>query len=722
MGIINVEGIGAVQIQGDTPTPEEEKTIMDHFASKSKDDAPGVTKFLGSPEFARIVLETGLGIGGSLLTGGAALPATVARVGFLARPFFTQLMKSAAGSAAGSATGAVIAHPIDPKEDIVTDIVKGAASGFLQETIGAPVGLKAAQLIQKAVGPQIKLLQGAKEAEEVLADQAIKIKANPKLYDPEVVKAAGDPSLTLGIKADSRFWDTAQNITEKSFLGAAPILAKKEGSKLLAESSIDDFVKEFVQTQDKTATGELFQKAIAGSQDLWKSNMAGQYKALDTILNKPLADGTLPATAGKIVDMTPYKKLLASRLKELPVGGINTPNVVNLLTRNLENTPNKMTFGEADGLRSTILSMTRKLDAEDAAALQTAQKGMAKSITEVMDKTITAKGFPVEAKNLYTNTKEAYRLGKEDFNDKVIESLLRKQDPADIFKTIVSVSDKPKTIEKTLSIIDRRLGAVGKAEEATLLKDSLKGQFLQNIVKKATVDDPQYGSFINSKSLIKSLDNYPGTVEKLFTTEEASNLKRFANALGVTQGRLSKSGNLSGGVFIQLKQAGAAGTVLGLGYGGATGDFGPAGYTAGGTAAAILVAPALLSKMILNPKFNKYLVEGIEAPSYPKANIAFTRLVGKLAADGLVDKEQANLIKEQAKNPTAPIQFSTVNTNVTSPNNTNTASSQQVQPKINTRITNIDQSSQVAKNPSLFRALNPGDSLGQAIAEKNALR
>jgi len=681
MGIINVEGIGAVQIQGDTPTPEEEKIIMDHFASKSKDDAPSVTKFLTSPEFARIVLETGLGIGGSLLTGGAALPATVARVGFLARPFFTQLMKSAGGSALGSATGAAIAHPIDPKEDIVTDIVKGAASGFLQETIGAPIGLKAAQIIEKAVGPQIKLLQGAKEAEEVLADQAVKIKANPQLYDPEVVKAAGDPSLTLGIKADSRFWDTAQNISEKSFLGAAPILAKKEGAKLLAESSIDDFVKGFVQTQDKTATGELFQKAIADSQDLWRANMAGQYKAIDAILNTPLANGKLPATAGKIVDMSPYKKLLADRLRELPIGGTNTPNVVRLLTNNLENTPNKMTFAEADKLRGTILAMTRDLGATDSAAMQTAQKGMAKGITEVMDKTITAKEFPEEAKNLYTATKEAYRLGKTDFNEKVIQSLLQKQDPADIFKTIVSVSDKPYTIEKTLGIIDRRLGAVGKAEEATLLKDSLKGQFLQNIVKKATVDDPQYGSFINSKSLIKSLDNYPGTVEKLFTKEEANNLKKFSNALGVTQGRLSKSGNLAGGVFIQLKQAGAAGTVLGLGYGGATGDFGPAGYTAGGTAAAILLAPALLSKMILNPKFNKYLVEGIEAPSYPKASLAFTRLVGKMAADGLVDKEQANLAKEQAKKPTAPIQFSAVNTNVTSPN-VNMVSPQQAQPRV----------------------------------------
>jgi hypothetical protein len=53
---------------------------------------------------------------------------------------------------------------------------------------------------------------------------------------------------------------------------------------------------------------------------------------------------------------------------------------------------------------------------------------------------------------------------------------------------------------------------------------------------------------------------------------------------------------------------------------------------------------------------------------------------------------------------------------------TTQASDQKQMAPVNTRITNIDQSSQVAKTPALFRALNPGDSLGQAIAEKNALR
>jgi hypothetical protein len=52
-----------------------------------------------------------------------------------------------------------------------------------------------------------------------------------------------------------------------------------------------------------------------------------------------------------------------------------------------------------------------------------------------------------------------------------------------------------------------------------------------------------------------------------------------------------------------------------------------------------------------------------------------------MAADGLVDKEQANLAKEQAKKPTTPIQFSTVNTNVTSPN-VNTISPQQTQSRV----------------------------------------
>ena len=108
MGVINVQGIGAVQIEGDTPNEAEIESFQ-RFASVRKEgellDGPAgeaADSFIKSPSFGRIVTEVGLAIGGSVLTGGLALPALGARVGLLARPFLTQLAKSSAGAAAGA--------------------------------------------------------------------------------------------------------------------------------------------------------------------------------------------------------------------------------------------------------------------------------------------------------------------------------------------------------------------------------------------------------------------------------------------------------------------------------------------------------------------------------------------------------------------------------------------------------------------------------------------
>jgi hypothetical protein len=85
--------------------------------------------FLGSPSFKRLLLEAGLAIGGTVLSGGLALPATAARVGFLARPFLMQLAKSSFGSAAGSGTGAAVAQTFDPKDDVVKEVVRASIEG-----------------------------------------------------------------------------------------------------------------------------------------------------------------------------------------------------------------------------------------------------------------------------------------------------------------------------------------------------------------------------------------------------------------------------------------------------------------------------------------------------------------------------------------------------------------------------------------------------------------
>ena len=660
MGIINIEGLGDIQIQGDTPTQEESRIILKAAQAKSEQKAaleriPSVSdtdvpedtgaaervkEYVSSPEFQRAALEIAGGVAGSIATGGLGLPVLAARVGMRALPFLTQLAKSAGGAALGGGTAAGAASvTFDPKDDIFKEIVRGAAEQGAGELIGAPIAVKIGQGITKILGPKISLLKGAEESELILKQQVDKIKANPKLYDAELQKAAGDAQLTIGLKADNQFIDTLQNITEKSLFGAGEIKSAKEGAKVVAESAIKDFVDPFIKTQDKTSTGKLFQQAISDSQNLWKERMTAGYKAID----KKLIDENLSYKS--IVDMTSYRNLLQQEIDKLPLKGINTPNVKRLLQTNLDKTPKALSFSEANNLRSDILSMGRDLTANDGAKQIGAQKAMAKGITEAMNNTMAAKTFPEDIKKAYQTIQNEYKLGKQDFNEKVITRLLEKEDPAVIFETIVSRSDKPETVKRTLDIINRRFAAEGNTELASQLKDSLKGQFLNNIIGKATAADAQYGTSLSSTALKKSLDSYSGTTKELFSTGEKAQLDKLIQTLGFAQGTLSKSGSggLAGGVFIQLKQAGAAGSIL---------SFGGAGYAGGGLtggAAAILAGPYVVGKLLLSPRFNKFLIQGVKAPTAGEKAIAFRQLIAKMASDGLIDKEEADTAIEKSK-------------------------------------------------------------------------
>jgi hypothetical protein len=568
MGIINIEGLGDIEIQGDTPTQEESRIILKAAQTKSEQKAalertPSVSdtdvpedtgaaerikEYISSPDFQRAAFERGGGVAGSLATGGLGLPVLAARVGMRSLPFLIQLAKSTGGAALGGGTAAGAAQTFDPKDDVFKEILRGAAEQGAGEAIGAPIAIKIGKGITKVLGPKINLLKGAEESELILKEQAAKIKANPNLYNAELQKAAGDAQLTLGLKADNQFIDTLQNITEKSLFGAGEIRSAKEGAKAVAESAVKDFVDPFIKTQDKTSTGKLFQQAISNSQNLWKERMTAGYKAID----KKLIDENLAYKS--IVDMTAYRNLLQEEINKLPLKGINTPNVKRLLQSNLDKTPKALSFSEANNLRSDILSMGRDLTAKDSAKQIGAQKAMAKGITEAMENTMASKTFPEDIKKGYQTIQNEYKLGKQDFNEKVITRLLEKEDPAVIFETIVSRSDKPETVKRTLDIINRRFAAEGNTELAGQLKDSLKGQFLNNIIGKATVADAQYGNTISSAALKKSLDSYAGTTKELFSKNEKAQLDKLIQTLQFSQGTLSKtgSGGLAGGVFIQF--------------------------------------------------------------------------------------------------------------------------------------------------------------------------
>ncbi len=706
MGLINVEGIGPVEIQGENPTEQESQAIGELVKNTPKSNQQTVTEtddFLGSPSFKRLLLEAGLAIGGTVLSGGLALPATAARVGFLARPFLMQLAKSSFGSAAGSGTGAAVAQTFDPKDDVVKEVVRASIEGAVGEVIGGPLTIKGAQYVSKLLGPKIKLISMADEAEKTLKTQIEKIKASPGSYSDDILKAADNAVLTPGIVAENRFIDIAENIAENSILGSGSLLTAKEATKKVASSAMDNFTADLIKTADKTDLGLLFKENLTNSQDLFDSAVKGYYKTVE----KNLANSGLKNSA--IVDIKPLQNNLKSILKDLP-GRKTYKGTVDLI-KDYAQGPSKITFGRANQLRSDILALGRDLSAKDNNKFKYVQGQIAKEITEAIDNTSVGKIGAV--KDSLKTANQFYREGLKTFNDKILGNILLKN-PDDIFNAIVSRSDKPYTVSKTLESIQKLTqmkNVTGKPLldqlAAKNLKESLQGHLLKEMMDKSKGTIGQYENVLSASKLGSFMEKYKGTfAEKtgLFSKKQIAELDELKNLLSFSQGVISKEGRLPGGVFIQLSQAGAIGSLLTLND--PTTQF--------ALAAPILLGPKAIGQMLINPKFNKFLREGLTAPSAPKARIAFGQLVGRLGAAGLIDEEELNKsMTELQQRPQAPdatkLNLKPVNTQVTNPDQ---VLSQRPTAPVSPMAPMAPQQNTGAKYQGLF----PFDTTGQAIA------
>ena len=343
MGQIFVEGLGTVEIQGDTPSENETKQIglaLDQIKeNKFQPDSEKVAdSFLSGPGIARLGLELGLSIAGTVATGGLALPALALRGGMLARPFLTKLAQSSLGSAVGGGTGAGLAQTFDPKDDIVREILRGGIEGAVGEAIGAPVVIKGGQLISKTFNKAptakefLKPLTDAQEAEEILftvgkkgiPSQADKILANPekytdKFYDVDKVldmAKEAKKGLTIGMKTESRFLDTLENIATKSFFGAEELIGRKEALAFVGQAAQKDFIENATQGLNKTDLGTLFFDSITGAKNARKAYFNAQYKSLDDIVKKELglrADQAPP----KLITGKPIIDSLNTYIKDL---------------------------------------------------------------------------------------------------------------------------------------------------------------------------------------------------------------------------------------------------------------------------------------------------------------------------------------------------------------------------------------------------------------------
>lgn len=199
-----------------------------------------------------------------------------------------------------------------------------------------------------------------------------------------------------------------------------------------------------------------------------------------------------------------------------------------------------------------------------------------------------------------------YRDGQKKFNSTLIRRLVKFADDTGTGAEMIgSAIFKPRHI----SSVQRVKNAL-KDDPATWKK--MQGFFMQHILQKSTDVD---GNIVG-KRIINAISGKPNSfgmpmLKEVFSEKQIDSLVTFGKAVKLTQKRQAEG---AGKVLIQLTQAGAMGALF-------TGNLEL-------PAATIIIGPAVVSKMLLNPRVAELLTTGLTLPARaPEAAGVMTRLI-----------------------------------------------------------------------------------------------
>jgi len=605
------------------------RIVDDMEIPETNSRSQAIEDYLTSPEFGRLALE----ISGAV-AGAAFPPLAVARAAMLVRPALRLAATKMGGAAVGGAGGAAISQTFDPTfnpEDDFGEVMSSISKDMLKSGAIAATGEGAGLLIGKGITKVLeknkKLLDGAEDAVKTIEEQKTKILANPKSYSQEVKDAVKVGQLTPALLQKGQTIDILENVSESSLFGGGALRYAKEGANTVAQSGLDDFLKLYKVKAGDGALGQLFQKTLTKDLQAFKSIANTKYKAVDDALS------TNNFANNFQVDLTNLKTFAAEELKNLGLKGQSSG--LKTFLQDILSEPNYTTFKRANILRGDFLEESRRFTTETLGKKKGRLSAIAsQEITDAMDNA----AVPNSVKGLLKDANKHYREGAEVFNDTLFKKIID-NDPDLVYKSIVAAGDRPNLVEKTFEILDKRIKDVG---ERTLLKNKIRGEFLDDLMSKSQRSNDQFGVELDAEKLFKNFAKKEDTFKAMFSTTEINNFKKFQNALKFAQGRKSKTGGLPGGMMIQMKQSGA---LIQLASAASAYGTGMTGVSAG-----ILIAPAIIARAFTTPKIIKALTLGIKYQDNPSLSRRyFLQSMTYMAEDGLISQDDLENIKNDVE-------------------------------------------------------------------------
>jgi hypothetical protein len=542
------------------------------------------------PQRARAAME----IGGGILGGMAPVPG--ARAAALGR--YGPTIWRALQAGLGEATGGLAAESFDPSGPGYVGPALRAVKNFGYGAGGELVGGALFRAGEKVLAPAAKSAdETAQEAQQMISERG--------------------GQLTAGQLSDSYFVDLMENIAEGSFLGGGRIQRIKQNSDEIAQDIVRDTVRFLGSGNSRAGTGKLMSDVLSGNQQAFQATADTLFKFVD----QKAGDAS--------VNLAPVKRQAKQLLD--PSQGKKSPVVQSFVRELVENHGNKVSFQEAQKLRSDYLAYTRQNNDPLPGKTQSQLEQLSKAIDSQMDS--AAKTLGEEPRQLWRLANNYYKKGAEQFNSRVMKRLTD-ADPEQVYTELVgNQALRPSRIKMAKEMITKDPSTGKVTEEGQQLWRNIQGRYLMDLISKASEDSAEEAvsgtqkvGEISGKSLVKRFNNADPEAMRALFGENLNDVKSSLNTLRRAQA--AASSDKTGRMFIQLTQAGAAADLAGM-------LPGLGGYLPNAGSFTIILGPPALASLVGSKTGAKWLSTGLKAPPGSRqASRATAQVLSQLQKEG----------------------------------------------------------------------------------------
>ena len=574
--------------------------------------------------FAESLYEAVPEIGGSMAMIGAGAPA-IAASGPLAP--LTTVALGTMGAMGGKGWQEAYNSLFRPEmaktpEGVTSEVWEAGYWGALGEGAGQIIG-KGLSLAAEAVRP--------------------KVSATAEVLKSNFGKYGGD--LFADQLSDSKLVKFLSGIGEHSVVGQFIFKPAREAQQnIFKEMSADltNVISKRSKDLSDEELGQLFLNTVKGGKAAHSSAATRLYNELDVLvaerevvrtvteempssildksgkaLMKPIQKAVKETVDNAPVDMKPIKSKAQELLDKLERTGNIAGEQKETILKTLASRPDSMLFGEANLIRSDLLTVIREM--EDKLGKEQAKRvsnQFSDLITDAMSDAATKSGDPRLAK-AYNRANSWWKRGKATFNNDFISGLVVKDK-----KTAERIGEYIFTNGNVTEIMQakkalRTSAKLDKSLNYDEVWQSMQAGYLNTrLSNAANVDGMPRISSLKKLLLPKGKD--ARTFKTTFDKSQQEAIKDFVSLAEKIEAKPSSSL----GMMVQLTQASAAGGLFAL-------DLDVEG-------GAVLLGPTALAYIFTNPRMTRALISGMKTPAGTRVGREMAgRLLTRMTAEGI---------------------------------------------------------------------------------------